>query len=132
MLDNTTVAAAAKDLCQTYMDGYEALEVISLSTTDGFPVHNHSRGSVKFDVDTMAAAASTLYSVSNAVSKQILAKHFNITIIESQSGNIGFVALSLGDKDFVLAISASDEMNIGKLRVLINRLADEIKKTTLT
>lgn len=131
MLDNKTVASAAKAHYQHYMDQYDALEVICLSTTDGFPVYNQSRNTLSFDVDTMAAASSTLYSVSNAVSKQILSKRFNITIIESESGNIGFIALSLGDKDFVLAMSASEDMNIGKLRVLINRLADELKSSTV-
>ena len=79
-----------------------------------------------FDVETMAAAASTLYSVSNAVTKQILSKSFKITFIESEQGNVAFVALQLNDKDFVLSMSAKSAMNIASLRLLINRLAVEI------
>ena len=131
MLDNNYVAQFSKEKFQIYMDEYDALEMICLSTTDGFPVYNHSSKKLHFDVDTMAAASSTLYSVSNAVSKQILSKHFNITFIESENGNIGFVALSLGERDFVLSMSASDAMNIGKLRVLINRLSEDLKNTNL-
>lgn len=132
MPDTNFVTQVSQEIFQSYMSEYDALEMICLSTTDGFPVYNHSSQNLKFDVDTMAAASSTLYSVSNAVSRQILAKHFSITFIESENGNIGFVSLSLADKDYVLSMSASDAMNIGKLRVLINRLSEDLKNTNFS
>ncbi|MVF12226.1 hypothetical protein FT643_08715 [Ketobacter sp. MCCC 1A13808] len=128
MSDNSNVAHAAGIVFQKYMELYDEVEVVSLATTDGFPVQNQSRESISFDIDTMAAASSTLYSVSNAVSKQILSKHFKITFIEAEQGNIAFVSLSFDARDFVLAMSATESMNIGKVRVLINRLAEDIRQ----
>ncbi|CAA0092564.1 Uncharacterised protein [Zhongshania aliphaticivorans] len=117
------------DLHQLFIEYAEndyALDMISLATTDGFPVHHFSRLHDELDIETMAAAASTLYSVSNAVAKQILSKQFKITFIESEQGNIAFVSLKINDQDFVLSMSASNAMNIANLRLLINRLATKI------
>ena len=71
--------------------------------------------------------SSTLFSVSNAVSRQILKKSFKVTFIEAEEGNIAFVSLSLDNDDFVLAMSAGEQVNIASLRMLINRLAKEIQ-----
>ena len=126
MSDNKKLSEQLIGLFDEYSSNNDAIEIISLATTDGFPVHHFSRLSEGFDVETMAAAASTLYSVSNAVTKQILSKSFKITFIESEQGNVAFVALQLNDKDFVLSMSAKGAMNIASLRLLINRLAVEI------
>lgn len=113
-------------LFEGYFSRDESVEVISFATTDGFPVCEFARGKSDFDPQMMAAAASTLYSVSNAVSQQILSMDFKISFIESEQGNVAFVALQLGGKDFVLSMSANKVMNIASLRMLINRLAGEI------
>ena len=126
MSANKKLSGELIGLFNEYSSNNDAIEIISLATTDGFPVHHFSRLSEGFDVETMAAAASTLYSVSNAVTKQILSKSFKITFIESEQGNVAFVALQLNDKDFVLSMSAKGAMNIASLRLLINRLAVEI------
>ena len=126
MSANKKLSGELIGLFNEYSSNNDAIEIISLATTDGFPVHHFSRLSEGFDVETMVAAASTLYSVSNAVTKQILSKSFKITFIESEQGNVAFVALQLNDKDFVLSMSAKSAMNIASLRLLINRLAVEI------
>ena len=108
-----------------------AIEVISLSTADGFSVYSYSPNGTEFEDDTMSAAASTLYSVSNAVAQQILAKEFKSTFIEANKGNVSFVALEYDSKDYVLAMSASESMNIASLRISINRLAEVISQITL-
>ena len=103
-----------------------AVEVISLSTADGFPVQNFMRGQHSFEPDTMAAAASTLFSVSNAVANQILSKDYKSTFIEADQGNVFFICLKMANKDFVLAVCASAAMNIASLRLFTNRLATAI------
>lgn len=112
-------------LFATYAEN-AAIEVIALATTDGFPVCSFNRGAENFAEDTLSAAASTLYSVSNAVTRQILGKRFKITFIESEQGNVAFVALTLTGRDYVLVMSARESLNIASLRLLINRLANEI------
>ena len=111
---------------QHYADEQQAIDVIALATTDGFPVHSYTRSPGDFATDTLAAAASTLYSVSNAVAQQILGKRFKVTFIEAEQGNVAFVALSVQDRDYVLTMSAKAAMNIANLRLQIQRLATEI------
>lgn len=127
MIDNQMVKNAAIVKFNDYMGNYDSIDVISIATTDGFPVYTKCVETLEFDFDALAAASSTLYSVSNAVSKQILNKEFSITFIEAEQGNVGFVSLSFSERDFVLAMSTNDSMNIGQLRVLINRLAIELE-----
>lgn len=109
---------------------HDAIDVIALATTDGFPVHTYTRSPGGFATDTLAAAASTLYSVSNAVAQQILGKRFKVTFIEAEQGNVAFVALSVEERDYVLAMSAKAAMNIANLRLQIQRLATEISGLT--
>ena len=123
---NELLVTTAESVFSQYIERYPDIEVLSLATTDGFPVFNMSSNHVNMDDDKMAAASSTLYSVSNAVSKQLLEKSFKITYIEAEQGNVGFISLSIQDKDFVLAMSTSESMNLGQLRVFINRIANEI------
>lgn len=104
----------------------DAIEVIALVTTDGFPVFSINQGAENFAEDTLSAAASALHSVSNAVARQILGKRFKITFIESEQGNVAFIALTLAGHDYVLVMSARHSLNIASLRLLINRLANEI------
>ena len=127
MKSNSKIVQACQAAFKSYLDKYEAVEVINLSTTDGFPIYNQSNHSVSFDAETLAAASSTLYSVSSAVSKQILSKNLKITFIEADLGCIGFILLQLESNDFVLSMSANETMNIGQLRVFIHRLSEEIK-----
>jgi len=115
-----------KQLIDTYGARYDQLDLISLSTADGFPIYNYERHLNRFAADKMAAAASTLYAVSNAVAKQILSKNFQITFVETENGNIAFVALALDHKDHVLSMSGKHALNIAKLRLLLNRLAQEM------
>lgn len=105
-----------------------AVEVISLATTDGFPVHTLTKMHKNLEKDTLSAAASTLHSVSNAVAQQILGKRFKVAFIESEQGNVAFVDLDIAGHNYVLVMSADATLNIASLRLLITRLATEIAK----
>lgn len=121
-------AADLENLFTTFADTNEEIEVISLATSDGFSVKSFIRNKHKFDSDTMSAAASTLYSVSKAVVKQILSMQFKSTFIEASEGNVCFVAFTTNQNDYVLAMAAGKNMNIASLRICINQLAAEITK----
>lgn len=123
---NESLAVVAESVFAECMEKNNDIEVICLATTDGFPVYAKTNLMLNFDIDKMAAASSTLYSVGNAVSKQILSKSFKITYIEAEQGNIGFISLSVNDRDFVLSMSANESMNVGQLRVYINRIAKDL------
>lgn len=113
-------------LFEKYLAGEPNLEVIALATSDGFSVCSANKTTVDFEPDKMAAAASTLHSVSNAVSKQILNKTFDMTFIETEAGNVAFVALEIAGKDYVLSMSASELMNIASFRLTLRRLGQDI------
>lgn len=118
-------------LFSSYMDIEAAIELIALSTTDGFPVCARARDMRNYESDKIAAAASTLYSVSNAVAKQILTSEFETAFVETSRGNMAFVSLSNSKGDYVLAVSANGAINIAKLRLRIKNLAVELS-TKLT
>ncbi|MDO6804731.1 roadblock/LC7 domain-containing protein, partial [Wenyingzhuangia sp. 1_MG-2023] len=101
---------------------HSEIECLCLSTLDGFPVINILKNGISFEADTMAAASSTLYSVSNAVARQILSKPFQTAFIESDNGNIIFTSLPIQENDYILTASATDSMNIGQLRAIIKRI----------
>ncbi|MCY4045344.1 MAG: roadblock/LC7 domain-containing protein [Cellvibrionales bacterium] len=126
MLSKDVLVTVISPLFDSYLNENEGIEVICLATTDGFPVHHVMKDTNTFEADKMAAASSTLYSVSNAVTQQILDKQFKITFIEAEEGNIAFVAITIDDKNFVLAMSARQSINIASHRMLINRMAKEI------
>lgn len=113
-------------LFSSYMDIEAAIELIALSTTDGFPVCARARDMSNYESDKIAAAASTLYSVSNAVSKQILKSEFETAFVETSRGNMAFVSLSNSKGEYVLAVSANGTINIAKLRLRIKNLAVEL------
>ncbi len=110
----------------------ESIEVISLATTDGFPVYTLNKAGHSLEEDSLSAAASTLHSVSNAVAQQILGKRFKVTFIEAQQGNVAFVDLDIGEDNYVLVMSANQTMNIASLRLRITRLAEEIHQAFST
>ena len=125
-MKNRELAEQIKPLFSQYLANPADIELVSLATTDGFPVLCMNNGFNEFEEDKLAAAASTLYSVSGAVSRQILGKTFDVSFIETQAGNIAFVALSIAGKDYVLAMSAGESVNIASLRLFIKRLAQEL------
>lgn len=131
MPSNNPINSAVIDAITNYSDNYHDIDLISLSTTDGFPVYNFTRHLNDFEGDKMAAAASTLYSVSNAVSQQILNKQFSVTFIETEGGNVAFVTLNMDDNDYVLSMSGTKAMSIAQLRLLLNRLAADIAPHSL-
>ncbi|MCY0966660.1 roadblock/LC7 domain-containing protein [Parathalassolituus penaei] len=119
-----TLSALFKDCTSRY----EQIELICLATTDGFPVQVYSKPGLDVEADTISAASGTLFSVSNAISQQILKHPFRVSFIESEGANVAFVTIYGKDADFVLCMSASEELSIAHLRITINRLATEIAK----
>ena len=127
MDEKTIFANALYEIFQKFSNNDSSIDVIALATSDGFAVQSFLRNDHGFEADTMAAAASTLYSVSNAVAQQLLAKKYKSTFIEANEGNVCFVAFDYQSKDYVLAMSADSTMNIAQLRMSTNNLAEEIK-----
>ena len=123
-----------EDICEKvsrlmleFKDQDTAIELIALCTGDGFPVCSLASNAREFEEDKMAAASSTLYSVSNAVAQQIVSSEFQTTFIETRDGNMAFVAMRREDRDYVVVMSAAKEMNLAKLRLRISRLVEELE-----
>ncbi|MDO3386123.1 roadblock/LC7 domain-containing protein [Gilvimarinus sp. SDUM040013] len=124
---NQALSVPLQSLFSKYAQN-DALEVISLATTDGFPVQTLTTMTRSLEEDSLSAAASTLHSVSNAVAQQILGKNFKVAFIEAEQGNVAFVDLDIDESNYVLVMSANESLNIASLRLLITRLATEIEQ----
>jgi len=125
-VSNPQIKPVVEPLFADYLQRYEGCELLCLATTDGFPVVSQMLPNMHLEADAMAAASSTLFSVSNAISRQMLERPFKVAFVESDRGNVAFVALTAVNLDLVLTMSANDQMNIGQLRTLIGRLANEV------
>ncbi len=115
-----------KPIGNAYIKKNPDIEIISLTTVDGFSVCHILNGAASIEEDKLAATTSTLYAVANAVSNQILGKGFNINFIETEAGNFALVGLKLSTTEFVLTLSTGKQMNIASVRLIIKRLSQEI------
>lgn len=114
------------DFVKSYFNENQDLRLVSLCTTDGFPVVSVSKHGLAIQSDKLAAAFSTLFSVSNAVATQVLKLDFDTTIIESDSGNIAVISILVDGVDCVLCMAGGASMNVGTLRLHIKRCSKEL------
>jgi predicted regulator of Ras-like GTPase activity (Roadblock/LC7/MglB family) len=103
------------------------IQLISVCTSDGFDLHFSSRKKETLEADKIAAIASTLCSISNASAEQISNGRFNIATVESEKGNILFLRTQFLGFECVLCVEGSENMTLGALRFVSQRLAEKIQ-----
>ncbi len=113
-----------KDLC----DNNKGIQVVSLSTTDGFSVKSFASKQLNAESDKLAAMSSTIYSLSNSAAQQILMDEFDSTIVETESGNMLFVRTTYLDLPCVLTIAARSDMQLATVRYKTKNLAQDISE----
>ncbi len=111
-----------KALCQ---ENREVL-LVSLCTTDGFSIKSFASRELNAEADKLAAMSSTIAALSDSSATQVMRDQFNITIVETGSGNLLFVRTSYLDLPCVLTIATSDKMALATARYKTKRLAEEI------
>lgn len=108
-------------------DSNTDIKLIALCTADGFSIHQASK-EFENTPDKISAITSTLSSVSDSISREIMSAPFSINCIESDHGNCVSVYTQYRGKNVVLTVSADAAMSLGELRVRTKKLAHKISE----
>lgn len=100
--------------------------LVSLCTTDGFPISYFSKSDLTNLADKLAAMSSTLSALSDSSATQMNQGQCDITIIETTSGSILFVRASYLGKPCVLTVVAKEKMLLAAARYKTKKLAQTI------
>jgi len=104
--------------------------LVSLCTTDGFPIGCFSINELSNQSDKFAAMSSTLSALSDSSASQMKQGKCNITIVEATSGNILFVKTDYIGKPCVLTVVAQDKMALAEARYKTKKLRSKISAIT--
>lgn len=104
--------------------------VISLCTSDGFSIKSFASKELNAEADKLAAMSSTISALSDSTAKQIIRDKFDITIVETKSGNILFVRTTYLGLPCVLTLAANAKLALATARYKTKRLAQDISGIT--
>lgn len=111
-----------KQLCEANRE----IALVTLCTTDGFPISCFSINSLSNQADKFAAMSSTLSALSDSSASQMKQGQCDITIVEATSGNMLLVKTDYLGKPCVLTVVAQNKMTLAEARYKTKRLASEI------
>ncbi len=115
-----------KALCEANRE----VVLVSLCTTDGFPISCFSISELSNQADKFAAMSSTLSALSDSSASQMNQGKCDITIVEATSGNMLFVKTDYIGKPCVLTVVAQDKMALAEARYKTKKLMAEITAIT--
>lgn len=109
------------------------IKLISLCTSDGFPVccHNFETHN-DIEENQLSAAASSIAALSVAASKQLIGSRFSSTTIETENGNMLLVKTHFEEKECILCFVTGNLHRIGQVRYFAVKLAKFISKIQTT
>ncbi len=102
------------------------INAVSLCTADGFTIQSVLDGKRTIEEDKLSAVTSSLSSLSNAASQQIINAQLVNTVIETQNGDILIVRTKYSGKQAVLSVITGAKQNLGKARYYAIKLAEAI------
>ena len=123
---NLKLTQSLKEFCEINKD----INLVSLCTTDGFPISHFSINELSELADRLAAMSSTLSALSDSSAKQMNLGRCDITIIETALGNTLFVKADYIEKPCVLTVVAKNKMMLATARYKTIKLAETISKIT--
>jgi predicted regulator of Ras-like GTPase activity (Roadblock/LC7/MglB family) len=115
-----------KELC----DANREISLVSLCTTDGFPISCISSIELSNQADKLAAMSSTLTALSDTSTSQMNQGKCKITIVEASAGNILFVKTNYIGKPCVLTLAAQNKMTLAEARYKTKKLSEAISTIT--
>lgn len=107
---------------------FSDLNILSLTTSDGFPIHCEVRQDHKVEAEKVAAVSSSLISLSNAAARQMVGYPLESTTIETTNGNMFLCNTTYEAKKCVLCIVTGQKENIGHARYFTQQIAQLISK----
>ena len=111
-----------KELC----DENKELLLVSLCTSDGFSIKSFASKNLNAEADKLAAMSSTIAALSDSSAKQLMKDRFEITTIETNSGNMLFVRTRYLNHPCVLTIAVSSKLALATARYKTKKLAESI------
>ncbi len=102
------------------------IQGVSLSTVDGFTVHSVMDTKHPIEDDKLSAVVSSLASLSNAASQQVINAQLLNTVIETKNGDILIISTQYQKKPAVLCVITGSKQNLGKARYYALKLAQAI------
>lgn len=97
--------------------------LVSLCTTDGFPIKYFSTDALSAEADKLSAMSSTISALSDSSASQMNQGQCDITIIEAVYGNILFVKATYLGQVCVLTVVANIKMSLAAARYKTKKLA---------
>ena len=111
---------------QNLCDSNKEVVLVSLCTTDGFPITYTSIDELSTEADKLAAISSTLSALSNSSARQMNQGQCDITIIEADAGNMLFLTANYLETPCVLTVVANTKMALATARYKTKNLAAAI------
>lgn len=122
-----TVKQELNQLFDAFINSDTSIELVNLSTSDGFVITSRCSGNVETEVDKIAAIASSLCSLSNSAANGIIKESFLVTTIETNGGNILFLRCSYLEYTCVLSVALKANISLAQSRFLSRRLIENIQ-----
>ncbi len=113
-------------LIKNFSEQNREIVLVSLCTTDGFPIEHVSTDRLSTEIDELAAISSTFASLSHSSAHQMNQGQCDITIIEATYGNILFFKASYLGEPCVLTVVANLKMALAIARYKTKNLAADI------
>lgn len=119
-----------KQLIQQSIKQAEDVLAINLTTVDGFSILNYSSEGFDIESDKLSAVSSSIQSLANAVSQQLIKSKLKNTIVETEDGTLIFLNTQYKNKPCVLCFITHIRQNLAKTRYFAVQLADAIANLT--
>lgn len=110
-------------LIEEFCENNREVVLVSLCTTDGFPIKYSSTAELSAEADKLAAISSTISALSDSSARQMNQGQCDITIIEADLGNILLVKANYLGTACVLTVVANIKMNLAAARYKTKNLA---------
>lgn len=110
-------------LIENFYTNDREVVVVSLCTTDGFPIKYFSMDELSAEADKLAAMSSTISALSDSSARQMNQGQCDITIIEAVLGHMLFVKTVYLGTPCVLTVVASTKMSLATARYKTKNLA---------
>jgi len=117
-----------EELISTYIKGYEEIQMINVSTEDGFSIAHTCK--LKLESDAVAAMTSSLSSISDAATIMLDEKSYSICILEAGESNIFFVKSEYQEKPCIITSCIKDYATLGKARFIMRQIGEKVKNLT--
>jgi len=113
-----------KKLCEEN----KSIFLVSLCTTDGFSIQSVMSKDIKIEADKLAAMSSTISALSDSSARQVFTNECDITIVETEAGNMLFVKTSYLGLPCVLTIAARSKLALATARHKTKVFAKDISE----